>query len=484
MKRLCFGALLKIIYQARINGVTKPKLCTAVAKGFNSLYEFDSTGASHQMDCHDNPPLPFMDDVNSCDISEASRLFNDHVIPLLKSSLWKEIVKAIQIILEDDTTIPEDIIIGKASGYDKKNIVTSTNFCLADLLCNAFYYALTNVKNRDCKAETKAINKVFLQSLHEDATCIQLRAQDKIDPNSTLLPTLSADSLSPFVFDNKGVINGLPNKTTAQIYSVLIRNNKFDFQKLKEKLFDAINSYVFSRVSIDEADTLAKSRTLGIKGMQRFLRIYKDDAEALLGEMLLYIFLEVALKAPKILSKIEIDEVTGIIKSKSECIHLLAPFDSGLSSHQLVCGASNICGNLHDAVDRAFSKIIDIEANSDKEYQFVSNTNYNQILPPDTTTFLVKLIVPEDDKSPTADMSFGVFLGYTIHVDADGLNNDEYRTAAHKQLVSDIEEMKTYVYDKIINAGLRGYSFYFYVVPFNDADNERRSIIEEIIAGG
>ncbi len=81
-------------------------------------------------------------------------------------------------------------------------------------------------------------------------------------------------------------------------------------------------------------------------------------------------------------------------------------------------------------------------------------------------------------------MSFGVFLGYTIHVDADGLNNDEYRTAAHNQLVSDIEEMKTYVYDKIINARLRGYSFYFYVVPFNDADNERRSIIEEIIAGG
>lgn len=169
---------------------------------------------------------------------------------------------------------------------------------------------------------------------------------------------------------------------------------------------------------------------------------------------------------------------------KSECIHLLAPFDSGLSSHQLVCGASNISGNLHDAVDRAFSKITDIEANSDKEYQFVSNTNYSQILPPDTTAFLVKLIVPEDDKSPTADMSFGVFLGYTIHVDADGLNNDEYRTAAHNQLIADIEEMKTYVYDKIINAGLRGYSFYFYVVPFNDADNERRSIIEEIIAGG
>lgn len=484
MKRLCFGALLKIIYQARINGITKPKLCTAVAKGFNSLYEFDSTSASHQMDCHDNPPLPFMDAVTTCDINEASRLFTVHVIPLLKNSLCKDIVKAIQVILEDDNTIPEDTIIGKISGYEKKNIIISTNFNLADLLCNAFYYALTCVKNRDCKAETKAISKDFLQSLHEAANCIQLRVQEKTNPDSTLLPTLSADSLSPFVFDNKGVINGLPNKTIAQIYSVLIRNNKFDFQKLKEKLFETINSYVFSRVSIDAADTLAKSRTLGIKGMQRFLRIYKDDAEALLGEMLLYIFLEVALKASKILSKIEIDEVTGIIKSKSECIHLLAPFNSGLPSHQLVCGASNICGNLHDAVDRAFSKIIDIEANSDKEYQFVSNTNYNQILSPDTTAFLVKLIVPEDDKSPTADMSFGVFLGYTIHVDAEGLNNDEYRTAAHNQLVADIEEMKTYVYDKIINAGLQGYSFYFYVVPFNDADNERRSIIEEIIAGG
>lgn len=484
MKRLCFGALLKIIYQARINRVTQPQLCTAIAKGFNSLYEFDSTGASHQLDCHDNPPIPLTDDVTSCDINTASRLFTNHVIPLLKNSLWKEIVKAIQIIIADDTTIPDETMIGKTAGYEKKNIITSTTFCLADLLCNVFYYAITCVTNRECKAETKAISKDFLQSIHDESNQIQFCVKESINPDSTLLPTLSADSLSPFVFDNKGVINGLPNKTTAQIYSVLIRNNKFDFQKLKEKLFEAINSYVFSRVSIDAADTLVKSRTLGIKGMQRFLRIYKDDAEALLGEMLLYIFLEVALNAPKILSKVEIDEVAGIIKSKSECIHLLAPFDSGLTSHQLVCGASNICGNLYDAVDRAFSKITDIEANSDKEYQFVSNTNYNQILPPDTTAFLVKLIVPEDDKSPTADMSFGVFLGYTIHVTADGLNNDEYRTAAHNQLVSDIEEMKTYVYDKIINAGLRGYSFYFYVVPFNDADNERRSIIEEIIAGG
>lgn len=142
MKRLCFGALLKIIYQARINGVTKPKLCTAVAIGFNSLYEFDSTGASHQMNCHDNPPLSFMDAVTTCDINEASRLFTVHVISLLKNSLCKDIVKAIQVILEDDNTIPEDTIIGKISGYEKKNIIISTNFNLADLLCNAFYYVL------------------------------------------------------------------------------------------------------------------------------------------------------------------------------------------------------------------------------------------------------------------------------------------------------------------------------------------------------
>ena len=105
MKRLCFGTLLKIIYQARINKVTQPQLCSAIARGFNSLYEFDSTGASHQLDCHDNPPLTFTDDVTSCDINAASRLFNDHVIPLLKNSMWKEIVKAIQIVLDDDLTI-------------------------------------------------------------------------------------------------------------------------------------------------------------------------------------------------------------------------------------------------------------------------------------------------------------------------------------------------------------------------------------------
>lgn len=181
MKRLCFGALLKIIYQARINRVTQPQLCTAIAKGFNSLYEFDSTGASHQLDCHDNPPMSFTDDVTSCDIEVASRLFTDHVIPLLKNSLWKEIVKAIQVILVEDTTIREDAIIGKTAGYEKKNIITSTNFCFSDLLCNVFYYAITCVTNRDCKAATKTIDKNYLQSFCNEANNIQLCVQKSMN---------------------------------------------------------------------------------------------------------------------------------------------------------------------------------------------------------------------------------------------------------------------------------------------------------------
>lgn len=48
----------------------------------------------------------------------------------------------------------------------------------------------------------------------------------------------------------------------------------------------------------------------------------------------------------------------------------------------------------------------------------------------------------------------------------------------------DIEKEQPYIIKKIQENRLVGYSFYFYLLPFNDASNEKTSIIEEILLGG
>ena len=97
--------------------------------------------------------------------------------------------------------------------------------------------------------------------------------------------------------------------------------------------------------------------------------------------------MEQELNAPKIMSKIEIDDLGGMSCSKSDGVHLLAVENNGQLFHQLVFGASDIYGDLTASIDRAFDKIIDIENNSDIELKMVENTTHNNIYDPDTIIY-------------------------------------------------------------------------------------------------
>ena len=78
----------------------------------------------------------------------------------------------------------------------------------------------------------------------------------------------------------------------------------------------------------------------------RFITTYGSKAETVLGEILLYIFMEQELDAPKILSKVEIDETNRNAVSRSDGVHLLSINKSGQQFHQLVFGASDIVGEM------------------------------------------------------------------------------------------------------------------------------------------
>lgn len=63
------------------------------------------------------------------------------------------------------------------------------------------------------------------------------------------------------------------------------------------------------------------------------MQAYGSSAETVLGEMLLYVFMEQELNAPKIMSKIEINDLGRNIESKSDGVHLLAINDNGQLFH-------------------------------------------------------------------------------------------------------------------------------------------------------
>ena len=81
------------------------------------------------------------------------------------------------------------------------------------------------------------------------------------------------------------------------------------------------------------------------------------------------------------------------------------------------------------------------------------------------------------------DMAFGLFLGYSLKIEPPITDSALYRTAAENQLKCDIESVKDYIAKKIKQLQLEGYTFYCYVLPFNDAPVERTSLIDEMLEG-
>lgn len=121
---------------------------------------------------------------------------------------------------------------------------------------------------------------------------------------------------------------------------------------------------------------MGKSAAMGTQALLKYMKAFDASAESILGETLLYVFLEQELQVPKLMTKIEIDEIGGLMKSKSDGVHLLVSEDRGKPFRQLIFGASNIVIDLRSAVDNAFDKIIAIDSNYEDERKWLITRHF------------------------------------------------------------------------------------------------------------
>lgn len=485
MKRLCFGALFSLLYQAKTSNVTNATLCGVIFTAFGGNDCFDASLPGHLKSGRENVPPFIIEATQQSNVDEVYVNFQKNVEPMIKECNKKSIVRAIKAILKEDNTIQNDFRVGYNDGYQKSKIIGSSTFTFSELLANVFYYAIINVKNTECKESLSEING-FLKTFDGNGEDVFFNTSDV----ETFVP-LKKTAIGNFnrIFSRvvNTTVSGLSNPSNVQIYQVNVSNFEFRFNDLKEYIIDNIGAYVYSRSNIKRLEQNGKSHSIAYRALDVFIKNYKNKDEGIdsvLGEMLLYLFLEQELNAPKIMSKIEINTANGGIISKSDGVHLLTTGSAVELFHQLVFGASKIVGDLRQAVERAFKKINEIIDNSDSELQMVENSIYNHIFDDDTSKYMASVLIPQKCVAEKPDMAFGVFLGYTLNISHEGMNNNEFRKAVQNQLKKDIEETEPYICDKIKEYGFEGYSFYFYVLPFNDAPSEKKSIINDMIPGG
>jgi hypothetical protein len=283
----------------------------------------------------------------------------------------------------------------------------------------------------------------------------------------------------------------LPNPHCLRMFCLGAENNAFSFASLNDLILDNIGEYVLSRAKIDGLKTDGKIQQIALKAVNLLKKASGLNAEWLsneLGNILLYVFLEQILGAPKLYNKIELlahdDRINSLAGGG---VHLLSLKEDGLPlpSYQMVFGKSNIIGDIKTAIDNAFVALKNVKDNMSSEMTLVENTVLPRSFDEETTKKLIEIIVPSKTKSTALpDKAFGVFLGYTLGLDPAKYSNSDFKTQLATAMKQDIKEHAGYIKQKINDLGMNTHSFYVYILPFNAADTEKSVLMQQILDGG
>lgn len=278
----------------------------------------------------------------------------------------------------------------------------------------------------------------------------------------------------------------LPNQNHVRFFCFNIDSCEFDYSELNNCLRDNIAYYVFSRLKMEKYETEKRLTAAGIDAIE-FLKDATNPkdcgAGGELGEFLLYLFLENMLKAPKILTKVELKSSSEMYVHGWDGVHLYYNQDS--SSYQLIYGESKIYKSISKALTEAMNSIENLKLTNDKDLILIDSQIFTESIRKEDAELIRNLIIPSKNKKanlPFIDKAFGIFLGYTF--ECKEKNNIECRSKIKQKIKKDIENEIPKIKMKIEELGLTNHSFYFYILPFNDAMKDRRTIINKLMVRG
>lgn len=273
---------------------------------------------------------------------------------------------------------------------------------------------------------------------------------------------------------------GLVNAEQLRLFHLAVQSNRFSHSELVRFLRRNLGRYVFSRAEIAEYKVADETELIVFDAAGR---MNAQDNEQGLGELMLYILLEQILGAPKVLSKIEINRQAGHMRSRCDAIHLLTP-DGSTPVSSIVFGTSSLSGDIQDAIDDAFGKIVQIETNSAVECQLAEEQVFTTSLDEDAARTIKELLIPQPGGAVTYDSAYGVFLGYDLGLDPTRYSNDDYRRELDSKMALDIAHHASYIATKITTLNLGAHAFYVYVLPFDNSVNDSVSIMDAVLQRG
>ena len=478
MSRFCFGVMLQVLQLCSPKKTTQKYLCGTMLQSVNEKYNITSEDqtAGHLKDCSRELSRDVTDFIGTADYDVIQSCFEEKIIPFLLPDKQKQAALALIYILINDETIGDDIRIGTLTENCKGDYREMDKTVFSLLLADLFIFAVKAIKNSVGAEFVKSVTKQFISQFDQ-----------KVD-TLTFLPRQSRSLASlPLTVDSKNFSHafeeistakmGLPNPEDVRIFRLKSEDYEFPDTRLKKYLTDNIGRYLYSRRRLDRFHREGDDFSVGLEAAM-YLR--EHPTGNVLGEIMVYSFLEEILKAPKILSKVELSSDLG----QSDGIHLRV--EDGAAISQLVYGASNIQGGLKAAVDIALDRIVEIRKTTPDSFQLVESAAFSMSMPGDQMVETVRRIIfPVKKNVQPPATAFGVFLGYTLELDENVYNLplQEFKERMAGKLREDIAECAEYIFNGLKKRHLTQHSFYIYVLPLNDADKDRDGIIRKLIGG-
>ena len=249
-----------------------------------------------------------------------------------------------------------------------------------------------------------------------------------------------------------------------------------------------IGQYVFSRSKLEQFHIDGDDYSVGLKALDIMRKNGAADERRTgneMGEILLYAFLETVLGAPKIYSKVELTSAVKSGTSASDGMHIkVLSSDATSVTFEMVFGVSSVVGCFDDAIKDAFDHIQQVNSRTSEEIQIVNSTNFDLPENDPVVRELKPIIKPEPNKQVNRDSAFGVFVGYTLGLDKSKYTAQEYRDQIEKKMDADILFYAPQIRDRIQKLGLQNRSFYFYVLPLDDAEKDKKAIMKKIMREG
>lgn len=276
------------------------------------------------------------------------------------------------------------------------------------------------------------------------------------------------------------------NQNYIRMFMLNTENKLFNYDELYDYILPNVAKYVFSRKKFSEIENNPTKQMTIILEALGHLRPVNSEADkgagGELGEILLYLFLEQDLQAPKLFSKVELKTSAKDYVKGSDGIHFKFRINcEGKKILQLVIGEAKIKNDLKDGIKEAFESINRYLSENIQDRNLLDTHLMEQLVDKDEADLIKEYItsIPRKKKETV----FGIFIGYSIEYKGTAATNDEYDRRVIEENIKQVLAVKNHIIDAINNYHVSNYEFNFYFLPFHNASRDRKVIMKSLTSG-